>query len=158
MPGFSPFNKGQAYSPLSDTGDLSKRKRVVKEKEIDPETGGTITYKKKYRKDGTLKKYKIRDPKAKAGEKYSKFKKDKQGNIKEGDFVKDPTGAFAMTEDGKNIAQGFKDLGSTLTGGAPSKERQKQDAQKQAFLANWENMSSEERAKVPSVVRKTYGV
>ena len=63
-----------------------------------------------------------------------------------------------MTEDGKNIAQGFKDLGSTLTGGAPSKERQKQDAQKQAFLANWENMSSEERAKVPSVVRKTYGV
>ena len=110
MSGFSPFNKGQAYSPLTDTGetkDLSKRKRVVKEKEIDPETGGTVTYKKKYRKGGELKKYKIRDPKAKAGEKYSKFKKDKEGDIKEGPggkkkgsyWQKAPTGVFTKKED-----------------------------------------------------------
>jgi hypothetical protein len=98
MSGFSPFNKGQAYSPLTDTDNLSKRKNIVKTKEIDPETGGTITYKKKYRKDGSLKKYKIRDPKGKTGEKYSKFKKDKAGNIKEGDFKKDPTGVFAKKE------------------------------------------------------------
>ena len=66
----------------------------MKEKEIDPDTGGTVTYKRKYNKDGSLKKYKIRDPKAKAGEKYSKFKKDKQGNIKEGEHH--PSGVFKM--------------------------------------------------------------
>ena len=81
-----------------------KRKRIVKEKEIDPETGGTIKYKKKYRKSGELKKYKIRDPKGKTGEKYSKFKKYKDGDIKEGPggkrkgsyFQKAPTGLFKM--------------------------------------------------------------
>ena len=71
-----------------------KRKRIIKEKEIDPETGGTIRYKKKYRKSGELKKYKIRDPKGKVGEKYSKFKKDKAGNIKDGEHH--PSGLFKM--------------------------------------------------------------
>ena len=56
------------------------------------------------------------------------------------------------------VGQGFRDLGTTLTGGTPSKERQKQDSQRQAFLANWEKMTPEERAKVPNVVKKTYGV
>jgi len=81
--------------------DLSKRKRVVKEKEIDPQTGGTITYKKKYRKSGELKKYKIRDPKGEAGEQYSKMKKYKGGALKEGKkyFEKAPTGLFKMNKD-----------------------------------------------------------
>jgi hypothetical protein len=92
-------------------GDLSKRKRVVKEKEIDPDTGGTITYKKKYRKSGELKKYKIRDSKGKPN-KVSKFKKDKAGNIKEGEHH--PSGLFKMNgkQDKKVPAIPTKEEGS----------------------------------------------
>jgi hypothetical protein len=99
-------------SPMKKAGDISKRKRIIKEKEIDPETGGTITYKKKYRKSGELKKYKIRDPKAKAGEKYSKFKKDKAGNIKDGEHH--PSGLFKMNgkQDKKVPAIPTKEEGS----------------------------------------------
>ena len=61
-----------------------------------------------------------------------------------------------MKDDG--IGQGLKDLGSNIIGKDASRERQKQDSQKQAFMANWNNMSPEEKAKVPSAVREIYGV
>ena len=67
-------------------------------------------------------------------------------------------GPYQKNTDPDGGKQGFKDLGTTLTGGTPSKERQKQDSQRQAFMANWEEMTPEERALVPNVVKKTYGV
>jgi choline kinase len=65
-------------------------------------------------------------------------------------------GKSPMKDDG--VKQGFKDLASNIIGKDASKERQKQDAQKQAFMANWNKMTDEEKAKVPNVVKKTYGV
>ena len=61
-----------------------------------------------------------------------------------------------MKDDG--IGQGLKDLGSNIIGKDASKERQKQDAQRQAFMANWNKMTDEEKAKVPNAVREIYGV
>ena len=56
------------------------------------------------------------------------------------------------------IIQGFKDYASTLLGKDTSEQRQKQDAQKQAFIANWKNMTQEQKDKVPSNIKEKFGV
>ena len=61
-----------------------------------------------------------------------------------------------MKDDG--VRQGFKDLASNVIGKDASKERQKQDSQKQAFLKNWKKLTPEQKAKVPNAVKKIYGV
>tara|TARA_R100000231_G_scaffold10088_2_gene12334 strand:+ start:532 stop:1140 length:609 start_codon:yes stop_codon:yes gene_type:complete len=149
--------------------DLSKRKRVIKEKEIDPQTGGTITYKRKYRKSGELKKYKIRDPKGEPGEKYSKMKKYKGGALKEGKKYgeKGPTGLFKMNKDNAPMmrmdASAMKKMGSPkkidlkFSGGQDAKKEREATA-KREFLENYKKMTPEEQAKIPKPVKEAYGV
>ena len=59
---------------------------------------------------------------------------------------------------GDGVGQGLKDLGSTLIGQDPSRERQKQDAEKQAFMANWNKMTQEQKDEVPNIIKKKFGV
>ena len=59
---------------------------------------------------------------------------------------------------GDGVGQGLKDLGSTLIGKDSSRERQKQDAEKQAFMANWNKMTQEQKDAVPNVIKKKFGV
>ena len=58
----------------------------------------------------------------------------------------------------ETLIQGIKDYVSEITGGQTSREKEKINAQKKAFMANWEKMSEEERNQVPAYVRKTFGV
>jgi len=61
-----------------------------------------------------------------------------------------------MKDDG--VKQGLKDLGSTLIGKDTSRERQKQDAEKQAFMANWNKMTQEQKDEVLNIIKKKFGV
>jgi|5_EtaG_2_1085323.scaffolds.fasta_scaffold198645_1 hypothetical protein len=110
--------------------------------------------------------------------KMAKSEKGKEA-VKNMGFTKDSSGALLMKKDNApmmridtsamkamgapmkkddGVRQGFKDLGSNIIGKDASKERQKQDSQKQAFLKNWKKLTPEQKAKVPNAVRKIYGV